>query len=142
MAGKTLGYRLFRWGRVPPSRQYGYVAQGVRICDEGVPVTVTYRDFRAPGKRFTYRRSSGSGAVVATASRFAVFIYRWPILDVSRDEPEMSALQISTPRPGILTIAFEAGDVSPRCSGSVAVRLRTDRALELAALVNGDSPSL
>jgi len=140
MAGRTLGYRLFRWGRVPPARRRRYEADGVYICDEGVHVTVTYRNYRAPGKRFTYRRSSGSGAVVLTSNRFAVFTYRWPVLDVSRSEPEMSALRISAPRPGTLTIAFEAGDVNPRCSGSVTVRLRTDRALELAALVKRESP--
>ncbi len=139
MWSKTIGYRLFRWGRVPVCRREAYASEGLCVYDEGVPITVTYRNYRAPGKRFGYRRSSGSGAVVVTSVRLVVFYYRWPVLDVPRTDTS-SMLHVAASESGVLTIGFEAGALDPKRSGSVCVRLRTAHPASITAMVKGDRP--
>jgi len=141
MSSKTLGYRLFRWGRIPPSWRERVESEDICICDEGVPIAVTYRNYRAPGKRFGYRRSSGSGAVVVTSLRFAVFYYRWPVLDLPRTDAS-ATLRVSASESGVVTIDFEAATLDPKRSGSVRVRIRTEHSTSIAALMKRDSPLL
>lgn len=142
MTSKTLGYRLFRWGRIPSTRRDAFEQEGILILDEGVPVVVTFRRFRAPGKRFGIRRSSGSGAVVVTPRRLAVLYYRWPVFSLPRNALDTSALTVLEPRPGVLTFDLDAAALGAQYSGSVSVRLRTDRSSDIAAIVKGDSPRL
>jgi hypothetical protein len=140
MTSKTLGYRLFGWGRIPSSRCGVFESDGILILDEGVPIVVTFRNYRAPGRRFGYRRSSGSGAVVVTSSRLAVFNYRWPVLDVPRAALMTSGLTVSEASPGTLTIDLDVATLGPKYSGSISVRLRTDRSADILTYVKGDSP--
>ncbi len=125
MNDRTLGYRLFRFGSLPDGRRVGYEREGVVLVAEGVRVTVTYRNYRAPGKRFAWRRTTGSGSVVLTRERLVVHSYRWPILDVELDDPQFGLLAISSPTANTLRIEFEAGSFDPKRSGSVAIGIRT-----------------
>jgi hypothetical protein len=124
----TLGYRLFHWGGLSAERRSMIEAEGLLILDEGVPIRVTYRNYRAPGKRFGYRRSSGSGAIALTRRRFAAFYYRWPLLDLALDDPRFPAVEITSPGPDTLLIVVDAAALDPRRSGHVSMRFRTDRA--------------
>jgi hypothetical protein len=56
----TLLYRLFRIGGLPKNVRTALESEGMRIIEEGIRVSVTYRDFKAPGKRFTWKRRDGS----------------------------------------------------------------------------------
>ena len=53
---KLLLYRLFGIGKIPEQYQSGLKSEGVILSDEGVKGSVTYLDFRAPGKYSNWRR--------------------------------------------------------------------------------------
>ncbi len=122
---KTIGYRLFRLGRIPARWHDELNSEGIRILDEGIRQTITYRNYHAPGRYFAWRRSMGSGAIVVTEKQFLVFYYRWPVLDIGRDDPRIVQLDVSSPAPDMLVLSFEASDFDSRRRGSVTIRLRS-----------------
>jgi hypothetical protein len=131
MNERTLGYRLFRFGSLPARRRVEYEREGVVLVAEGVRITITYRNYRAPGKRFVWRRTAGSGSAVLTRKRLVVYSYRWPILNVELDDPQFGLLAILSPAPNTLQIEFEAGTFDPKRSGSVAIEIRSSLASAL-----------
>ncbi|HWP52930.1 MAG TPA: hypothetical protein VN476_02295 [Pyrinomonadaceae bacterium] len=48
---KTILYRLFGVGKMPAQWRATIDSEGVVLFDEGIRSTVTYRDFRSPGRR-------------------------------------------------------------------------------------------
>ena len=59
---KSLLYRLFGAGKIPAPLMSQLNAEGIILFDEGVKGSVTYRNFRAPGKRFSWRRQGFAGS--------------------------------------------------------------------------------
>jgi hypothetical protein len=125
---KTIGYRLLRLGRISPRWRDGLEAEGIRVLDEGIRCTITYRNYRAPGRYFAWRRSMGSGAIVLTHKRFLLFYYRWLVLDVELADPQLERIGISSSAPDALVLAFDASDLDRQRSGSITIRLRTSEA--------------
>jgi hypothetical protein len=62
-----------------------------------------------------------------TEKRFFVSYYCWPLLDVELDDPRLRRIEVSSPAADALRIACGAGDLDPRRSGSMTIRVRTPR---------------
>ncbi len=135
---KTIGYRLFRLGRIPSRWRRRLEAEGIRVLDEGIRYTITYRNYRAPGRYFAWRRSMGSGAIVLTRKRFLVFYYRWLVLDVELVDPRLERIAASSPAPDVLVLAFDVSDLYPNRSGNVTIRLRTSEASSILQVLSAN----
>jgi len=132
---KTLGYRLFRLGRVPKTWRKELEAEDILCCDEGVPVEICYRNYQAPGKRFGYKRSSNSGSIVVSGNRLAIFFARWPILVAELGSRQMQAIHLEISAPNVLQITFDAHALDSQRSGSVQIAVRTALAAQIERLV-------
>ena len=125
---KTIAHRLFGLGRLPKAVRAALDAEGIRVLEEGIRVSVTYRDFRAPGKRFTRKWRVSSGAVAVTTKRLVATAGRIRLVNVALDDPRLRRLDIGVERPGCLRIAFDPSDFNPRQSGRIECRLFTAKA--------------
>lgn len=54
----TMLYRLFGVGKFPASVMSELTQEGIVLSDEGVPGSATYRNFRAPHRRSSWRRTA------------------------------------------------------------------------------------
>jgi len=126
---KTIGYRLFGWGRIPKRWRAALQAEGIRIVDEGIRVDVTMRGYRAPGRRFAYRRQILSGAIVLTRKRVAGFARWWTLFNVEFDDPRVAALEVSAPAEQTLCIGLDVQTFDPKRTGRIECRFVTDRAI-------------
>ncbi len=70
---KTLSYRLFGVGKVPRQLSATLQSEGILLLDEGIAGSVTYLDFRAPGRRSNWRRQWFTGAIALTRVRLIAF---------------------------------------------------------------------
>jgi hypothetical protein len=129
---KTLLYRLFRIGRLPRDERRRLESEGLRLIDEGIPITVSWRRYREPGTYIARRHQSTSGAVVLTERRLALYICRRPVLDVALDAPHAGRLALTRPVENTLSIRIEAEDFKPGCTGTVSYLLLTAGAEALA----------
>jgi hypothetical protein len=128
--GKALLYRLFGVGRIPKLVGDRLRMEGIVIADEGVAGSVTYRDFRAPGRYSSWRKQAFIGSVVVTNIRLVCLTQSRFAVDVPFTDERIHRLQISCERDRLL-ITLDAGLFHDDWSGSIEYRYRTSQAAEI-----------
>lgn len=125
---KTFLYRLFGIGKIPG--KYGEIikGEGIVLLDEGVGGSVTFRNFRAPGKRYSWRRNWFSGSLVLTKQHFLAFGFSRQIIGVGLYDPHLKELTCSLVDSGTLAVSFEAGVFHDGWSGTIECRFSTPKA--------------
>jgi hypothetical protein len=124
-------------GRLPADLRTSLRAEGVVLLEEGLPGTVTYISYRSPRHHSTWRKVAFTGAVAVTGQRLVVAASRGgkPI-DVPLADPRRDAVKVSADGPDKVLFSVDPSAFDPRTSGTVEVRLRTERAAEVVALLN------
>ena len=125
---KALFYRLFGLGKIPDQSAAALKLEGVLRSDEGIKGSVTYHDFRAPGKYDSWRRQWYTGSIAVTEIRLVAFSYASRIIDVPFTDERIRKLQISLEKTDRLLIAFDAGLFHKDWSGKIEYRFRTSQA--------------
>ena len=132
---KSLFFTLFRWGRVPKQALPALESEGIVLLDEGLRGSVTLRDYRAPGRIHSYRKSVLAGSLVITGQRFAGFAFSKPLINIPLHDDRLRSLDISVPSDELLRISFDAGVFDLQRSGTVECRYHTRHASEFLELV-------
>jgi hypothetical protein len=122
--------RFFLSGKFPDPLRAEIDAEGVVLLEEGLRGTLTYRNYRAPGRRYGLRKARIVGAVAVTRRRVVVWgagrqvdvPLGYPGVEVARDGEEK------------VMFAFEASAFHADRSGRVEVRLRTPSAARIVEL--------
>lgn len=134
----SLLYRWFGVGRIPRPMRPVLDGEGVVLEDEGVSGTVTFRNFRAPGRRYSSRKSWFLGSLVITEIRFAGFAFRRPVVNVPIEGAHVEKLDVTLEKDGaVLCVGFEYADFNDDGSGRIEVRFRTDKAGEFHNRLHG-----
>jgi len=127
---KTLLYRLFGVGRMPAQWRSTIESEGVVLFDEGIGGSITYRDFSAPGRRFSWRKVAFSGSIALTKTRLLALQYANPAINVPLDDPRLHQMQFSVEGEDKLLVAFNANLFHSDWSGTIEYRFRTEQARE------------
>jgi len=125
---ETLLHRLFGLGKLPRKYAPALQGEGIVLIDEGIGGSVTYKHFRAPGRRYGWKKSWFTGCLVLTGQTFAAFAWTRPLIRVPLEDKRLSELQCSVQDGGTLLIVFEASLFSDKRTGKVKVRFRTAKA--------------
>lgn len=122
-------------GRLPEHLRAELARTDVILLEEGLSGSVTYRHYRAPGRRSNWRKDAAAGAVAVTANRLLVWAGHFKHIDVPLDHPVRTTIEVVAERPDRVCFAYDAGTTNPAKSGRVEVRLRTDQAERIARLL-------
>ena len=125
---KTLFYRLFGLGKMPEQFKAALNSEGILLFDEGIKASVTYLDFRAPGKRFGWRRQWFSGCIALTQVRLVALQYSNPAINVPFTDDRIRRLRLSIEGDETLLIAFDPSLFHDDWSGTLEYRFRTSQA--------------
>jgi hypothetical protein len=125
---KTLLHRLFGLGQIPHQYAPSLRQEGIVLIDEGIGGSVTYNRFKAPGRRYGWRKSWFTGCLVLTRQTFAAFAWRRPLIRVPLGDKRLSELRCSVQDVGTLLITFDASLFNEQWSGIVECRFRTAKA--------------
>ena len=128
---KPLLYRLFKIGRVPKQAADRIAQEGLVFQQEGIAGSITFRNFRAPGKYFSWRRKWFLGSVVLTREGFRVFWFSNRIISVPWDSDRLSELRCRREGEDTVIVGFDASTCNQDWSGEIEVRLSTSSAVEL-----------
>lgn len=127
---KTLLYRIFGLGKIPKQMLPDIKQEGIVLIDEGISVSITFRNFRAPGRFYGRRWSWFTGSVVLTGKRFAAFTffpYFNPIINVQLDDERLKRLDCSLKNNRALCILFDPSSFKEDWSGSIECRFSTPK---------------
>lgn len=127
---KSLSYRLFGVGRIPPQVLPQLELEGIVVSDEGVKSSVTYRDFKAPGKRFGWKRQWFPASIILTRTRLVAFWFSNPMINVPLSDERLKSMRFAI-EDNDMHVSFDAGLFHSDWSGSLEYRLRTERAAQI-----------
>lgn len=125
---ETLLYRLFGVGKIPAQWRATIESEGVVLIDEGIRGTVTYRDFRSPGRIASWKKSAFSGTIALTRLRLLALQFSNPVINVPLDDKRLQQVQFSVEGADKILIAFNANLFHDDWSGTLEYRFRTPQA--------------
>ena len=125
---KTLLYRWFGIGKIPADFLATLKSEGILALDEGIKGSVTYRDFRAPGKYSAWRRQWFTGSIILTKLRLVSIQSLSQAINVPLADERIRNLQISIEKKDTLLIAFDPSLFHTDWSGTIEYRFRTTEA--------------
>ena len=117
-----------RRGALPASLKAELEAEGLLLLEERLEGDVSYRGYEALGQRPASGHQSTTASLALTERRLVVHGTQNVQLETGPG-PVTSSVE----EPGVLTLAYEAGDIHPTRSGSVKLQLRTPLAQDIHA---------
>jgi hypothetical protein len=125
---KSVLYRLFGVGKIPEALLTRLEGEGVLLLDEGVRGSVTYRDFRSPGRYSSWRRQWYTSSIALTKVRLVALRRSAPIIDVPLTDERIRRLRLLPEGGDTLLVAFDAALFRDDWSGTIEYRFRTPQA--------------
>ncbi len=125
---KTLLHRLFGLGKIPEEYAPTLRGEGIILMSEGIGGSITFKHFKAPGRRHSWKRSWFTGCVVLTERTFAAFALIRPLIFVPLADKRLSELRRSVEKGATLLVTYDASLFNDKWSGIVECRFKTAQA--------------
>lgn len=125
---KTLFHRLFGVGKFPEQMLAQLKGEGLLALDEGIKGTVTYLDFRAPGRYSNWKRQWYTTSIALTELRLVAVRYTQTLINVPLADERLRSMQFSSEGSDTLLVAFDASLFHNDWSGKIEYRFRTEQA--------------
>ncbi len=135
---KTFLYRFFGLGKLPAPVLAPFEKEGIVLLDEGIRATITYRNFRAPGRYSNWKRQWFSSAIILTKKRLFALRLRSEIINVAFTDERFRQMQFSVEEPETLLVAYDASLFQADSSGTIEYRFQTPHAKDLLSKLNFD----
>jgi hypothetical protein len=133
---KTLTYRLFGIGKIPAPLMAELNQEGLVVVDEGVGGSATYRNFRAPGRAASLRRTWFTASIAVTNTRLLALSFSNTIINVPLNDQRIKQLHYTLEDGAALCIAFDAGLFHMDWSGKLEYRFRTPLGQQIIELLS------
>lgn len=126
---------LLGTGRLTESVRATLEAEGIDFLSEGIHGTITFLNYRAPGRYSNWKRNWFVGAIALTSTRLVAYRGRLQLLDVPYNHPSLQALKVTVDPDERLCIAFDVSAFHADRSGTIELRFRTPEASRLQTLI-------
>ncbi|MDQ3951932.1 MAG: hypothetical protein M3279_03040 [Actinomycetota bacterium] len=118
-------------GRLEPELRAALHSEGLVILEEGLPGSVRYTSFSAPGRRFHGKVTLQRIGVGISKERLAVYCRsgRAKLIDTPFSDPRLSALDVSLQDHDTVSIRIDYDRVDvPDVSGEIEIRAKAPNA--------------
>lgn len=103
-------------------------SEGIVVADEGIGGWFITKHVNGPGRRYRNRAEGFSGCLVVTKQRIFCNTYWKRQINISADDPKVSALHVTLPKAETLSIAFESSVFREDLRGVMEFQFNTERA--------------
>lgn len=110
--------------------------EGIILFEEDVKATMTFRNFRAPGRYASVRKVLITSLVALTQKRILALKGSSPIVDVPFTDERLRQIKFSLENDKTLLAAFDANLFQPDWSGKIEYRFKTPKAKEFLQKIN------
>ena len=119
-------------GQLPGDLRSQVAAEGILVIEEGVPADVTFLNYRAPGRRGTWR---GRYLLAFAMTEHRLLVYGGtpdrrppsPFVNVSWEQARAAGLR-AQPDDGGLRLSYDISALYPGRGGQAELRLQTGQA--------------
>ena len=131
--------RLFRPGLMPDNVKSQLQAEGLQLVAERIRISVIYRNFKAPGKRFRYKHAGGIGSFGLSSIRDVGFAFSKWIIHTPYDDLKFKAITFKAEGSKYLSASFSASEFNPKHSGHLEIRFYLPNVAEALDILDSKS---
>jgi hypothetical protein len=102
--------------------------ESILLLEEGIKGSVTYLDFRAPGRYSNWRRQWYTASIALTEVRLIALRYAQLTINVPLTDERIRSMQFSLEESETLLVAFDAALFHNDWSGRIEYRFRAAHA--------------
>jgi hypothetical protein len=136
---KTILYKIFGIGKIREPLLRDLKSEGLIASDEGVRSTITYKNFRAPGRYSNWKRRWLTGALAVTDKRLVLQQYSTPAINIYYTDERFKQISVTAETDDCLLFAFDPALFLENSSGAIEYRFRTGQARAFAAALREKS---
>lgn len=129
---KSLFYKLFGVGKIKETLLSELKNEEIIASDEGIKSTLTYKNFRAPGRYSNWKRRWFSGAIILTKKRLVLQQYSQPVINLELTDERFKKIKVSLEAEDTLLFEFEPQLFLENSTGEIEWRCRTPHAKIIA----------
>ncbi len=122
---KSLLYKLFGIGRIRQELLADLKSERIIAADEGLKSSITYKDFRAPGRYSNWKRRWITGAIILTEKRLILQQYSQPVINLELSDERLQKIKVSLETENAMLFEFEPQLFLENSSGKIEWRCRT-----------------
>ncbi len=134
---KTFLYKIFGIGKIREPLLSELKNENIIASDEGIRSTITYKNFRAPGRYSNWKRRWLTGAPAVTEKRLILQQFSTPAVDILFTDERFQQIEISAETGDCLLFAFHPALFLENSSGEIELRFHTGQAPVSANRLNG-----
>lgn len=129
---KSWLYKIFGAGKVRETLLSELKTEEIIASDEGIKSTLTYKNFRAPGRYSNWKRRWFSGAIALTKKRLILQQYSQPVINIELTNERLQKIKVSLETEDTLLFEFEPNLFLENSTGNIEWRCRTPHAKIIA----------
>ena len=129
---KTILYKIFGFGKIREPLLSELKNEGIIAADEGVRSTITYKNFRAPGRYSNWKRRWMTGAYALSKKRLILQKYSIPVIDILLTDERLRKIAVSCEAEDTLLFEFDPSLFLENSTGRIEWRFRTPQARAVA----------
>lgn len=133
---KSLLYKFFGVGKIKESFSSELKSENPIASDEGIKGSITYKNFRAPGRYSNWKRRWIVGAIVLTEKRLILQQYSRPVINIFLTDERLKKMRVSVENENVLLFEFDPVLFLENSSGEIEWRFRTAQAKVFADNLN------
>jgi hypothetical protein len=109
--------------------------EGIVLFEEDVKGSITYRNFRSPGRYANWRKVLITSLIAVTKTRLLALKGSSPIINVPFTDERLRQMKFSLEGEKTLLVAFDANLFQPEWSGEIEYRFKTSQARRFLELL-------
>lgn len=133
---KTILYKLFGIGKIREPLLSQLKSEEIIALDEGIRSTITYKNFRAPGRYSNWKRRWMTGAIALTKKRLVLQQYSQPLINLELTDARFQRIKVSLETEDTLLFEFAPDLFLENSSGQIEWRCRTTQAKVIADAIH------
>lgn len=111
--------------------------EGIILFEEDVSGSMTFRNFRSPGRYSSWRKVAITSLVALTKTRLLALKGSNPIINVPFTDERLRKMKFSLEGEKTLLVAFDANLFHSDWSGEIEYRFKTSKSREILQKLNG-----
>lgn len=128
---KSILYKLFGVGKIKEPFLSELKSENLIASDEGIKGSITYKNFRAPGRYSNWKRRWIAGAIVLTEKRLVLQQYSRPVINILLTDERVQKMKVSLEDQNTLLFEFEPNLFLENSSGEIEWRSKTPQAQKI-----------
>jgi hypothetical protein len=118
-------------GKLSPRLRAALDSEGLVLIEEGLPGSIRYKNFKAPGRRFSGKVTPQVFGLAISGERLAVYCRsgRTKVVDRPFSDPQLSVLDVSLEGTDTVSIRIDFDRAGiPKVSGEMTIAVDTPNA--------------